>query len=346
MMNLLLSPAEIGGLNLKNRVGMSPMCTYEVKKKDGIPTPFHFTHYGSKAIGQVGLVIIEATAVDPDGRITDYDLGLWNDDQIDQFKQLIDHIHSLGSKVGIQLAHAGRKAKHAKRPISSTDEPFNDSYQSPHTLSTQEVSEVIHAFKEAARRADQAGVDMIEIHGAHGYLINQFLEPATNNRTDHYGGSLENRFNLLKEIIKETKSVTSLPLWVRLSASAYLPESDQNSINDWQTVAKWLEDLDVRCLDISTGGVVNKKPNIDIREGYQVPFAEAIKRESSIDVATVGLMQSPELCEHVLKTNAADFILQGRALLRESNWPIHAAKVLGVDSINFYNDSYRRGFSI
>lgn len=345
-MNLLLSPAEVGGLNLKNRVGMSPMCTYEVKEKDGIPTPFHFTHYGSKAIGQVGLIIIEATAVDPDGRITDYDLGLWNDDQMDQFKQLVDHIHSLGSKVGIQLAHAGRKAEHAKPPISSTDEPFSDRYQSPHTLSTQEVSEIIQAFKEAARRANQVGVDMIEIHGAHGYLINQFLEPATNSRTDHYGGSLENRFNLLKEIIKETKSVTSLPLWVRLSTSAYLPESDQNSIHDWQIIAKWLEDLGVRCLDISTGGVVHKKPNIDIREGYQVPFAEAIKHESSIDVATVGLMQSPELCEHVLKTNAADFILQGRALLREPNWPIHAAKVLGVDSIDFYNASYRRGFSI
>lgn len=345
-MNLLLSPAKIGGLELKNRVGMSPMCMYEVEAEDGVITPFHYAHYGARAIGQVGLVIIEATAVEPNGRITVNDLGLWNDEQRDALSILVNQLHSFDSKVGIQLAHAGRKAENVNQPLSASNILFSERYNTPKAMTTEDINTFINQFKSAALRAEQAGFDMVEIHGAHGYLINQFLEAAVNNRSDEYGGSLENRFRLLKEVVEAVKSVFNGAIWVRLSASAYLHETEQNSLEDWQTVALWLEQLEVDALDISTGGVVHTKPSIDIREGYQVPFAQAMKEATSLDVATVGLMQSPTLCEHVLKLNEADFILQGRALLRNPNWVAEAAEILEEDDFKYYNDSYKRGYSI
>lgn len=345
-MNLLLSEATVGGLELKNRVGMSPMCMYEVEAKDGVLTPFHFAHYGARAIGQTGLIIVEASAVEPDGRITDRDLGIWNDEQRDQFTELVNQLHSFGSKVGIQLAHAGRKAEDAEEPISSSAIAYSDRYKQPKAMSEEAIQTLIDQFKASAKRAQKSGFDMVEIHGAHGYLINQFLEPATNERTDQYGGSLENRFRLLSEIVTAVKDVFDGAVWVRLSASAYLPEGEQNSIEDWQTVALWLEQLGIDALDISTGGVVHTKPSIEIREGYQVPFASAIKEATSLDVATVGLMQSPILSEHVLKLNEADLILEGRALLRNPNWVSEASLTLEDDNFKHYNSSYVRGFQI
>lgn len=345
-MNLLLSPATIGGLELKNRVGMAPMCMYEVKSKDGILTPFHFAHYGARAIGGVGLIILEATAVEPNGRISEQDLGIWNDDQKEKLTELVEHLHSFGSKAGIQLAHAGRKAQSVEEPLSASDIAFSDRYNTPKAMTSEDIQTLIKQFKSAALRAEEAGFDMVEVHGAHGYLINQFLEPAVNNRTDEYGGSLENRFKLLREIVLAVKEVFNGAIWVRLSASAYLPDGEQNSLKDWQNVALWLEQLGIDALDISTGGVVQTKPSIDIREGYQVPFAQAMKEATSLDVAAVGLMQSPTLSEHVLKLNEADFILQGRALLRNPNWVAEAARTLEEEEFEYYNSSYKRGYSI
>lgn len=236
-MSMLLSPAEVAGLSLKNRVVMPPMCMYEVKKEDGLPTAFHLTHYGARAIGGVGLIIQEATAVEPDGRLTKHDLGLWNDEQADALAKLVDQVHSFGAKMGVQLGHGGRKAADAPAPYAPSAIAYDDSYNAPQEMTLEDIARVKAAFVAAASRAHKAGYDMIELHGAHGYLINQFLEPLTNQRKDAYGGSLENRFRFLKEIIEEVKGVFDKPIWVRLSVSAYDETGEQNTIDDYQQIA-------------------------------------------------------------------------------------------------------------
>lgn len=343
-MSKLLSSMAIEGLSLKNRVVMAPMCMYAVEKEDGILTPFHFAHYGARAIGGVGLIIIEATAVSPDGRLTKNDLGLWNDAQMSELKRLVDMLHSLGAKVGIQLGHGGRKAKDVVQPLAPSSIGFSEEYNQPKEMTSDDIEQVINDFKNAADRAKQAGVDMVEIHGAHGYLINQFLEPATNQRTDHYGGNLENRYRLLGDIVSAIQSVFQGNVWVRLSASAYLKDDEQNSLEQYGQIAQWLEKAGVHALDISTGGLCHIRPNIDIKEGYQLPFSQYLKQFVSIPVGVVGLLDNPALCENILVSNQADFIMQGRALLRNPQWVTQAGVDLKVNEFKPYNHSYARAY--
>lgn len=266
-MSLLLSPVEMAGLSLKNRVVMPPMCMYEVKNEDGLPTAFHHVHYGARAIGGVGLIIQEATAIEPDGRLSNRDLGIWSDRQGRALADLVMELKAFGSKVGIQLSHGGRKAADALQPIGPSAVGYSKEYQVPKEMTLDDIQRVQSAFVSAARRAQEAGYDMIEIHGAHGYLVNEFLEPLTNLRSDEYGGTLENRFRFLKEIIEGVKTVFCGPIWVRLSATAYDETGTQNTLQDYQQIAKWLEELGVACLDISTGGLMDVKPNIPIYGG-------------------------------------------------------------------------------
>jgi NADPH2 dehydrogenase len=341
--SLLLSPITIGSLSLKNRVVMAPMCMYEVKKEDGIVTPFHFAHYGARAIANVGLIIIEATAVQPDGRITQHDLGLWNDKQTEKFSQLVDSLHYLGSKVGVQLAHAGRKAIDAHQPVAPSAIAFNASFKMPKALSVDEIKQIRADFVAASKRAQQAGVDVIEIHGAHGYLISEFLSPLSNQRNDEYGGALSNRYRLLHEITTDIRAHFSGSLWVRLSLSDYDKSGQQNSIADWQQVCQWLERDGIDVIDVSTGGVMDYAPDLPIHGGYQTPFATAMKQAVKIPVATVGLLDSPDLAEYILQTGQADLILEGRVLLRNTNWLADAAQQLHDHHYQPFNNSYQRG---
>ena len=342
-MSLLLSPVEMAGLSLKNRVVMPPMCMYEVKNEDGLPTAFHHAHYGARAIGGVGLIIQEATAVEPDGRLSNRDLGIWSDRQGRALADLVMELKSFGSKVGIQLSHGGRKAADAIQPIGPSAVGYSKEYQVPKEMTLDDIQRVQSAFVSAARRAQDAGYDMIEIHGAHGYLVNEFLEPLTNLRSDEYGGTLEKRFRFLKEIIEGVKTVFCGPIWVRLSATAYDETGTQNTLQDYQQIAKWLEELGVTCLDISTGGLMDVKPNIPIYGGYQATFSAQIKQAVSIPVTTVGLLHNPELGEYLLQTGQADLIQVGRGLIRNVNWLADAAETLHDHNFQVYNNSYKRG---
>lgn len=340
-MSLLLSPVQIAKLALKNRVVMPPMCMYEVHKEDGVATPFHFAHYGARAIGQVGLIIIEATAVAPDGRLTNQDLGLWNEEQAQKLKELVATLHFLGAKVGIQLGHGGRKAKDAVQPIASSAIPFNETYKRPHEMTKEMIKQTQQDFIDATKRAIAAGVDMIEIHGAHGYLLNEFLAPQTNQRQDEYGGTLENRYRFVQEIIQEIRQFYQGSLWIRLSLSDY--SEPQNSLEEWQTLAQWLEADGIDCIDVSTGGLLDRTPNMPIHAGYQVPFAAQIKEAVSIPVTAVGLLDNPGLCEFLLQTNQTDLVAIGRGLIRNTNWLADAAKELKERDFQVYNHSYFRG---
>ncbi|MEG0294284.1 NADH:flavin oxidoreductase/NADH oxidase [Enterococcus sp.] len=340
-MSLLLSPVQIAKLALKNRVVMPPMCMYEVHKEDGVATPFHFAHYGARAIGQVGLIIIEATAVAPDGRLTNQDLGLWNEEQAQKLKELVATLHFLGAKVGIQLGHGGRKAKDAVQPIAPSAIPFNETYNMPHEMTKEMIKQTQQDFIDATKRAIAAGVDMIEIHGAHGYLLNEFLAPQTNQRQDEYGGTLENRYRFVQEIIQEIRQFYQGSLWIRLSLSDY--SEPQNSLEEWQTLAQWLEADGIDCIDVSTGGLLDRTPNMPIHAGYQVPFATQIKEAVSIPVTAVGLLDNPGLCEFLLQTNQTDLVAIGRGLIRNTNWLADAAKELKERDFQVYNHSYFRG---
>lgn len=341
---MLLSPVELAGLSLKNRVVMPPMCMYEVQAGDGLPTAFHHAHYGARAIGGVGLIIQEATAVEPDGRLSRRDLGLWTDAQAQALASLVSEVHTFGSKIGVQLGHGGRKAADAEQPLAPSAIPYDaHTYRPPVEMSLADIARVQAAFVAAAQRADQAGYDMIELHGAHGYLIHQFLEPLTNQRTDAYGGSLANRFRFLEEIVKGIRAVFSKPIWVRLSVTAYDETGQQNTLADYQQIAQWLEALGVACLDISTGGLLPVAPNVPVYAGYQAAFSAQIKASVKIPVTAVGLLHSPELGEYLLQTGQADLIQVGRGLIRNANWLADAAQVLHDKDYEVYNASYARG---
>lgn len=342
-MSKLLSPANVAGLELKNRVVMPPMCMYMVKNKDGKVTPFHHAHYGARAIGQVGLIILEATGVEPDGRLTDYDLGLWSDDQTKELSVLVRELQEYGTKVGIQLGHGGRKAAHAIHPIAPSASRFNADYKEAAEMTLEDISRVQNAFVDAAKRAEAAGVDMIQLHGAHGYLINQFLEPQTNRRTDEYGGSLENRYRFLGEIVKRIRTFYKGSLWVRLSMQAYVESGEITSIEEYQQIGRWLEEAGVDCLDISSGGLMDMLPNIPIYSGYQVPFSVKMKEAVSIPVTGVGMLNAPELGEYLLQTNQVDLVEVGRKLIRNVNWLADAAVVLRDKEFTLISESYKRG---
>ncbi|GIO28523.1 NADPH dehydrogenase NamA [Ornithinibacillus bavariensis] len=334
----LFSPITFKNMTIKNRIVMSPMCMYSCDKEDGKVTPFHFTHYVSRAVGQVGLIIFEATAVERAGRISAQDLGIWDDEHIEGLKKLVDEIHQYNTKVGIQLAHAGRKAEDEPIIYSPSPLAFNENYKEPTELEEAGINNIIQAFKEAAERAAKAGFDMVEIHAAHGYLINQFLSPLTNKRDDSYGGNRENRFRLLENIVEQVKTVFTGPIFVRISAEEY--HKDGNTLEDFIFFATRLKQLDIALIDCSSGGVVPAK--INTFPGYQVKRCEIIKHEVEIPTGAVGIITSGPQAEEILQNDRADIVLIGRSLLRNPYWAKEAA-----DQLKYPLDAptqYRRGW--
>lgn len=322
----LFSVYTIKNLTLKNRIVMSPMCMYSCTNQDGKVMNWHKTHYTSRAVGQAGLIMQEATAVTPQGRISPQDLGIWSDEHIEGLRELVDLIHEQGAKVGIQLAHAGRKSEVDGSIIAPSAIPFDPSRKVPEEMSLDQIKETIAAFREGARRAKEAGYDVIEIHAAHGYLINEFLSSLTNQRTDEYGGDADRRYRFLKEIIDQVKTVWDGPLFVRISASEYHPEG--NTVEVYVEYAKRMKEQGVDLIDVSSGGVV--PVTFNPYPGYQVPFADKIRNEAGIATGAVGLIHSGVQAEEILRNERADLIFIGREFLRDPYWPRTAAKELGV----------------
>ena len=342
-MSILFSPLKIKDIILKNRIVVSPMCMYSAE--DGFANNWHMVHLGSRAVGGSGLIIQEATAVSPEGRITPGDLGLWDDNQIEKLTGIVSFIKEHGAVPGIQVAHAGRKAScaspwqggHQLKPneggwqtVSSSAIPFIPEELSPLELNTDGIQKVISDFKAAAGRAAQAGYQVLEIHSAHGYLIHQFLSPLCNFRTDDFGGSFENRTRLLLEIVKaiQTAWPQNLPLFVRLSATDYV-EGGWNADETVQ-LASILKKNGVDLIDSSSGGMV-PYAKIPFGPGYQVPFAERIKKEAGILTGAVGMITGAMQAEEILSTGQADLILIARASLRDPYFALHAARELGED---------------
>lgn len=320
----LFSPITFGDVTLKNRIVMAPMCMYSSESEDGTVQPFHVTHYESRAAGQVGLVMLEATAVQPEGRISTKDLGIWNDAHIEGLQQLTDRIHAHRSKSSIQLAHAGRKAVLPNDIYAPSELAFNADYQTPIAMTETAIQETIEAFQLAAKRSKQAGFDIIELHAAHGYLINQFLSPLTNKRDDQYGGNSENRYRILSEIINAVKLEWTGPLFVRISADEY--HQHGNTLDDFIYFCKEMKKQAISLIDCSTGGVI--PATIKPYPGYQVPKAEAIKKHVDIPTGAVGLITTGIQAEEILQNERADLIFLARALLRNPYWAKAAADEL------------------
>jgi len=330
-MNHLFTPFKLKGLELKNRVVMPPMCQYSVTNKDGIATDWHYTHYVSRAIGGAGLIIIEMTDVEPDGRISDYDLGLWSDDQIPALKRIVEACQQYGAKVGIQIAHAGRKAVDAQVPVSSSAIPFDENSKIPRELTTQEVKNMVEKFRLAVERAVKIGVDTIELHGAHGYLIHQFQSPLTNHRTDAYGKDLT-LFG--KEIIQAAKSVLpeEMPLILRISAIEYVQGG--YGMNHSIDFSKEYQNAGVDIFHVSSGGegkiAAHGRPGTHV--AYQVPLAREIKQALNVPVIAVGRLDEPSLANAVIGNEDADLIAVGRGMLRNPYWTLEAASKLNKET--------------
>ncbi len=300
---------------------------YSSHEKDGKLQPFHMAHYISRAIGQVGLIIVEATAVNPQGRISDQDLGIWSDDHIEGFAKLTEQVKAQGSKIGIQLAHAGRKAELEGDIYAPSAIPFDEQSKTPAEMTTEQIKETIQEFKQAAARAKEAGFDIIELHAAHGYLMHEFLSPLSNHRTDEYGGSHENRYRFLGETIEAVKEVWDGPLFVRISASDYTDKG--LDIADHIGFAKWMKEQGVDLIDCSSGALV--QADINVFPGYQVSFAEKIREQAEIATGAVGLITTGTMAEEILQNNRADLIFVARELLRDPHFARSAAKQLNTE---------------
>lgn len=338
----LFSPLTVRGVTLRNRIVVSPMCQYSVDAQDGKAGDWHLVHLAARAVGGAGLVFTEATAVTPEGRISPQDVGLWNDDQIAPLARIVDAIHENGAAAGTQLAHAGRKASTSQpwngggpvgseeggwQPVGPSPVPFADGFPIPIELTVEEIRDVQQAFAAAARRAAEAGFDWVEIHAAHGYLLHQFLSPISNARTDAYGGSFENRVRMLLETVEAVRGTwgEDLPLAVRISATDWVEGGWSGS--DSVRLAALLREAGVDLIDTSTGGNV-PTADIPVGAGYQVPFAEAIRRETGMLTGAVGLITAPEHAEELVRNGRADLVFLARELLRDPHWPLHAAKAL------------------
>lgn len=321
-MSKLFASYIIKDLELKNRIIMAPMCMYSAGD-DGKVTDWHVIHYASRAVGGVGLIIQEATAVESRGRISSRDLGIWDDSHIDGLKKIVEAVKSNGAKIGIQLGHAGRKCEaESEKIIAPSPIAFNEEYRVPAEMTKEDIKAVVAAFKAAAQRAKQAGYDVLEIHGAHGYLINEFLSPVTNKRTDEYGGSPENRARILKEIIRAVRDVwpKEKPLMMRVTAEDYVDGG--NHPDDLAELINLVKEYGLDLIDVSSGGVVSVAPKAF--QGYQVKFAEIIKEKTVLPVVAGGLVIDPNMAEEILQNNRADLIFIGRALLRNPYWPLQA----------------------
>lgn len=340
---LLFQPLKLHELLLPNRVVVSPMCMYSAQ--GGLANEFHLVHLGQFALGGAGLIFTEATAVLPEGRISIDDLGLWDDAQMVQLGHITDFVHKYGSKIGVQLAHAGRKAstfapwkgkgwlpaEQGGWVVSGPDShAYNEEFGVPQILSLDELHNIVEAFAQAARRAQMAGFDAVEIHAAHGYLLHQFLSPLSNTRTDEYGGTFENRIRLLLEVVRAVYNVwpKHLPLFVRVSATDWAEGGWD--LEQTTELAKRLDQEGVCVLDVSSGGLTPAQ-QIQVGPLYQVPFAQHIKAQvPGLHVMTVGMIDTPQQAEEILETGQADLIALARALLRDPHWPQRAAHELGL----------------
>ena len=338
----LFDPLTIRALEIKNRAWVSPMCQYSAK--DGVVGEWHHVHLGSFATGGSGLIIAEATGVVPEGRISIGCPGLYNDEQVAAWAPIVEFAHSMGSKMGIQLAHAGRKAGTALpgadhfmataeeggwEAVAPSAIAF-EGYPTPRELTIPEIKELVKAFGAAAQRALAAGFDLVEIHAAHGYLLHEFYSPVSNTRSDEYGGSFENRIRFLKEVVSEVRAAigTEVPLFVRISASDWTEGGW--TIDDSVQLANELVPLGVDLIDASSGGNVHNA-KIAVGPGYQVPFAGAIKNGSTIKASAVGAITDPVQANTIIESGEADAVMLGREMLRNPRWPLHAAHVLGVE---------------
>ncbi|OUM85474.1 MAG: NADPH dehydrogenase [Bacillus thermozeamaize] len=339
-MSLLFQPYQIKDLTLRNRLVMSPMCMYSADE-EGRVQDWHLVHYPARAVGGVGLVMLEATAVEPRGRISDQDLGIWSEDHLPGLERLVQLIHQHGAKAGIQLAHSGRKGRLKRDKIVAPSAiAFDASYDVPEALTLEGIAQVVNAFREGARRALEVGMDVVEIHAAHGYLLNQFLSPLSNHREDAYGGSFEGRVRLLREVIRAVREVwpEKKPLFLRVSCEEYAEGGLH--IEDHVQIARIAKEEGVDLIDCSSGGLLPVLPS-NMGPGYQVPYAERIRREAGIATAAVGLITQAEQAEEILLNGRADLVFLGRELLRNPYWPLQAAKKLGVE-VDYWPVQYHR----
>ena len=355
-MSLLFSPLTIRGITLRNRLWVSPMCMYSAR--DGVVNDWHHVHLAQFASGGAGLVISEATAVVPEGRISPEDAGIWNDEQVDAWRTVTASIRARGSVAGIQLAHAGRKA--------STFSPFADGsgsvpaaeggwateapsaiayegYAAPTEMSRERIREVVEAFRAGARRALDAGFEVLEIHAAHGYLLHEFLSPLSNRRTDEYGGTLENRSRFLLDVIRAVRAEAGeeVPVFVRFSATDSAPGG--LVVDDVALVAEWAAAAGADLFDVSTSGLVAHQ-QIDVFPGYQVPFAARVREHTGALTASVGIITGGEQAEQILASGQADVILAGREWLRDPHFALRAATELGEDPATIWPPQYIRAY--
>lgn len=331
----LFTQLDIKDLTLKNRLVMAPMCMYE-SDKSGSAKPFHFIHYGARAYGGVSLVIQEATAVSANGRISDQDLGIWNDSHINGLKKIVKVIHEGGAKAAIQLAHAGRKCTiKNKKIVAPSAIAYSERYKKPHALTIDEIQEIVLAFQKGAQRAKEAGYDVIEVHAAHGYLINQFLSPLTNKRSDIFGGNLTNRTRFLSEVLNAIRLVWDGPLVLRVSAEEY--DKDGHTTSETIEVLLKVKHL-IDAVNVSTGGVVSIVP--EVFEGYQIGYAQKIK-EAGFKVIGGGFIRDPQYIERILNEGKVDFVFLGRELLLN---PFFVQRVAKKYEQDFVIKAYKRSF--
>lgn len=331
-MSTLLSPYSLRRVTLRNRIVMSPMCQYSAGE-DGQVTDWHLVHYGSRAAGGVGLVMVEATAVEPRGRISTQDLGLYDPRQLPGLRRLVEFIHSQGAAAGIQIAHAGRKAFSASKgrgpqhPVAPSAVPFAEGWIVPHELSADEMDRVEQAFVQAARWAAEVGFDVLELHAAHGYLLHEFLSPLSNRRADEHGGSLEGRMRFPLRVARAVREAwpQGRPMLVRLSTTDGIPGGFD--VEQAVVVARALQEAGVDAIDCSSGGMAGA--TVPEYPGFNVPAARRLRHEAKIPTIAVGLITRPEHAEAILRQGDADLVALGRALLREPHWPLHAARTLG-----------------
>jgi 2,4-dienoyl-CoA reductase-like NADH-dependent reductase (Old Yellow Enzyme family) len=356
-MTSLFDPLDLRGVRIRNRIWVPALCQYTVDARDGVPTDWHLVHLGSFARGGAGLIIAEATAVVPEGRISPHDTGIWNDEQVAGWRRVTDFVHTQGAVIGLQLAHAGRKAsiypewgplaQKGTMPeseggwptVSASDIPFTG-YAAPRPLTVPEIAEIVAAFAAGARRAVDAGFDLVEIHAAHGYLVHQFLSPLSNVRDDEYGGSLENRARFLLEIVRAISSElgTDIPVLVRFSATDYA----DGGWDEHQTakVAAWAREAGADLFDISTGGLVTGV-TIPSHPGYQVPFAQYVRAQAGVPVNAVGRITGARQAADIVESGQADAVMLGREMMRDPHFALHAAHELGVD-VDYWPPQYLR----
>lgn len=366
-MTTLFDPLHIRSTTFRNRIWVSPMCQYSVEARDGVPTDWQLVHLGGFAKGGAGLIMAEATAVRPDGRLSAKDTGIWNDEQAQAWAPITQFVREQGAAIGLQLSHAGRKASmwpewernhgevtakgqpsiaRGSAPIEAggwqTVGPTDDAFEglaAPRELSVAEVGELVTEFAEAAARGVTAGFNVFELHAAHGYLIHEFLSPLSNSRTDAYGGSLENRARFLLELVDAVRAVTGeAPLFVRFSATDWVEGGW--TVEETTTVAQWCYDRGADLFDVSSGGN-SRAQQIPVGPGYQVPLAQHVREKTSLPVAAVGLITTPQQAADIVNTGQADAVMLGREFLRDPHFPLRAAHELGVP-LDYWPPQYER----